>query len=94
MMQWHLVWLALLIVPPAGAADLGPLARYAPETLSPSKDEKEILKFCIDYRDREAKKIPAIASGQTAYTSDGAEIKYYDACLLAHRIRDQVKPAE
>ncbi len=93
MRPWHPVLLALLMVPPVGAEDLGPLARYAPKTLSPSKDEKDILKFCVDYRDREIKKIPAIASGQTAYTSDGAEIKYYDACLLAHRIRDQVKPA-
>jgi len=66
----------------------GPLAKYAPKTLSPSRDEKEILRFCMAYRDRELQKIPAIASGQTAYTSDGAETKYYDACLQAHRARE------
>lgn len=65
-----------------------PLAKYAPKSLSPSRDEKEILKFCMAYRDRELMKIPAIASGQTSYTSDGAETKYYDACLRVHRARD------
>lgn len=83
--------LSLLLIAadePPRKADLGPLAKYAPKTLSPYKDEKDILKFCMAYRDRELMKIPAIASGQTAYTSDGAETKYYDACLRAHELRE------
>ncbi len=93
----YLVVAAALTVAAAPAVFAGtpdPLAKYMPKTLSPSQDEKDILKFCIDYRDREIKNIPAIASGQTAYTSDGAELKYYDACLRAHRARDKAKPAE
>lgn len=80
------VQLAAGETPGSTAAD--PLTRYAPKSLSPSRDEKDILKFCMEYRDRELKKIPAIASGRTAYTSDGAETRYFDACLRAHRSRE------